>query len=71
MVVYGEKLKKNYQKLKINKTMELKLNEQELNYLTMVMEQNLEDVNETEEDTLYFEMLEDLYSKLIILTKTK
>ena len=71
MVVYGEKLKKNYQKLKINKTMELKLNEHELDYLTMVIEQNLEDVNGTEEDTLYFEMLEDLYSKLIVLTKTK
>ena len=51
--------------------MELKLNEQELNYLTMVIEQNLEDVNGTEEDTLYFEMLEDLYSKLIVLIKTK
>ena len=57
-------------KLKLNK-MKLELDEQELDYLTMVIEQNLEDVNETEEDTLHFEMLEDLYSKLIVLTKTK
>jgi hypothetical protein len=51
--------------------MKLELNEHELDYLTMVIEQNLEDVNGTEEDTLHFEMLEDLYSKLIVLTKTK
>lgn len=52
--------------------MKLELNEQELDYLTMVIEQNLEDVDEFEEDTLYFEMmLKDLYSKLIVLTKTK
>ena len=53
--------------------MELKLDEQELDYLTMVIEQNLEDVNGTEEGSqrLYVEMLEDLYSKLIVLTKTK
>ena len=51
--------------------MKLELNEHELDYLTMVIEQNLEDVNETEEDTqrLYFEMLEDLYSKLVVLKK--
>ena len=51
--------------------MKLELNEHELDYLTMVIEQNLEDVNETEEDTqrLYFEMLEDLYSKLVVLNK--
>tara|TARA_R100001594_G_scaffold14471_1_gene30738 strand:+ start:3317 stop:3481 length:165 start_codon:yes stop_codon:yes gene_type:complete len=54
--------------------MKLELDEHELDYLTMIIEQNLEDVNfswETEEDTLYVEMLEDLYSKLIVLTKTK
>ena len=51
--------------------MKLELNEHELDYLTMVIEQNLEDVNETEEDTqrLYFEMLEDLYSKIVVLNK--
>ena len=52
--------------------MKLELNEHELDYLTMVIEQNLEDVNiESEYDTLHFEMLEDLYSKLIVLTKNK
>jgi len=49
--------------------MNLKLNEQQLDYLKMVIEQNLEDVNETEEDTIYFETLKDLYLKLIVLTK--
>jgi len=49
--------------------MKLELNKQELDYLTMVIEQNLKDVNETfvGED----EMLKDLYSKLIVLTKIK
>jgi hypothetical protein len=53
--------------------MELKLNEEELDYLTMVIEQNLEDANGTEikYQMHYKEMLEDLYSKLIVLTKTK
>ena len=51
--------------------MKLELDELELDYLTMIIEQNLEDVNETQEDILYIEMLEDLHSKLIILTKTK
>jgi len=51
--------------------MKLELDEHELDYLTMIIEQNLEDVNETEEDTLYVEMVEDLYSKLIVLIKTK
>jgi len=49
--------------------MNLKLNKHELNYLTMVIEQNLEDTSETEEGTLYFETLKDLYLKLIVLTK--
>ena len=46
--------------------MKIELNKQELNYLTIIIEQNLEDVNETfvGED----EMLKDLYSKLIVLT---
>ena len=49
--------------------MKLELNEHELDYLTMIIEQNLEDepkaifYNET------FEMLEDLYSKLVVLKK--
>ena len=49
--------------------MELELNKHELDYLTMVIEQNLEDLNGTEEDEFFAEMLEDLYSKLIVLTK--
>ena len=49
--------------------MKLKLDELELDYLIHVIEQNLEDANETEKDTLYIEILEDLYKKLIILTK--
>ena len=48
---------------------ELKLDEHELDYLTMVVEQNLEDVNETDYDEVHHEMLEDLYSKLVILNK--
>lgn len=51
--------------------MELKLNEHELDYLTMVIEQNLEQLNGTELDEEHTDMLEDLYSKLIVLTKTK
>ena len=45
------------------------INKHELDYLTMVVEQNLEDVNETDYDEAHHEMLEDLYSKLIILNK--
>ena len=48
--------------------MELKLNEQELDYLIMIIEQNLEDCEDGYGE-LYKEMLEDLYNKLI--TKTK
>ena len=49
--------------------MELKLealyiNEKELDYLTMVIEQNLEQLNGTELDEGYAVMLEELYSKL-------
>ena len=51
--------------------MELKLNEHELNYITSVIEQNLEQLNGTELDDKYTEMLENLYSKLIVLTKNK
>ena len=48
--------------------MELKLNEQELDYLIMIIEQNMEDCEEGFGE-LYKEMLEDLYSKLVILNK--
>lgn len=57
--------------------MKVELNKYELDYLTMVIEQNLEDLNGTEEDEFFADnyftsiMLEDLYSKLIVLTKTK
>tara|TARA_R100000655_G_scaffold77283_1_gene116400 strand:+ start:478 stop:627 length:150 start_codon:yes stop_codon:yes gene_type:complete len=47
---------------------ELKLDEQELDYLTMVVEQNLDDEPE-EYGESHKQMLEDLYSKLIILNK--
>ena len=55
--------------------MKLKLDEHELNYLTMTIEQNMEDceIKVGNFGELYKErrMLEDLYSKLIVLTKTK
>ena len=53
--------------------MKLELNEHELDYLTMVIEQNMEEgVDEcNEKDEVHTEMLKDLYSKLIVLTKTK
>ena len=47
--------------------MKLELNEHELDYLRMVIEQNLEQLNGTELDEIHTEMLEDLYSKLIVL----
>tara|TARA_R100000458_G_scaffold46402_1_gene44868 strand:- start:2681 stop:2833 length:153 start_codon:yes stop_codon:yes gene_type:complete len=50
--------------------MEIKLDEQELDYLTMVIEQNLEDYEEGYGE-LYNETLKGLYNKLILLTKTK
>ena len=45
------------------------INKQELDYLAMVVEQNLEDAIDTESNEVHNEMLEDLYSKLIILNK--
>ena len=49
--------------------MKLKLNKQELKYLTIMVEQNLEKnnsfMNMNNED--YMNMLHDLYSKLIIM----
>jgi|TARA_R110000851_G_scaffold190072_2_gene340437 hypothetical protein len=49
--------------------MELKLNKQELKYLTIIVEENLEKnnsfMNMNNED--YMNMLHDLYSKLIIM----
>tara|TARA_B100000927_G_scaffold237855_1_gene198732 strand:+ start:2352 stop:2501 length:150 start_codon:yes stop_codon:yes gene_type:complete len=47
---------------------ELIIDEQELDYITMLIEQNLED-NPEEYGELHKQMLEDLYSKLIILNK--
>ena len=59
---------------KLNK-MKLKLDEHQLDYLTMIIEQNMEDceIKVGNFGELYKErrMLEDLYSKLIVLTKTK
>jgi len=49
--------------------MELKLNKQELEYLTIIIEENLEKnnsfMNMNNED--FMNMLHDLYSKLIIM----
>ena len=49
--------------------MELKLNKQELKYLTIIVEENLEKnnsfMNMNNED--FMNMLHDLYSKLIIM----
>ena len=49
--------------------MELKLNKQELKYLTIIVEENLEKnnsfMNMNNKD--YMNMLHDLYSKLIIM----
>ena len=50
--------------------MKLELNEHELDYLIMITEQNLEDCEDGYGE-LYKEMLNDLYSKLIVLTKIK
>ena len=59
---------------KLNK-MKLKLDEHQLDYLTMIIEQNMEDceIKVGNFGELYKErrMLEDLYSKLIVLTKIK
>ena len=50
--------------------MKLELNEHELDYLIMLLEQNMEDWEDDFGET-YKEMLEDLFSKLIVLTKIK
>tara|TARA_B100001175_G_scaffold55871_3_gene44939 strand:+ start:1102 stop:1263 length:162 start_codon:yes stop_codon:yes gene_type:complete len=44
----------------------IKLNQEELEYLIMIVEQNKEDYDD-EYGNSYKEMLNDLYSKLIIL----
>jgi len=44
----------------------IKLNQEELEYLIMIVEQNKEDYDD-EYGIFYKEMLNDLYSKLIIL----
>ena len=57
---------------KLNK-MKLKLDEHQLDYLTMIIEQNMEDceIKVGNFGELYKErrMLEDLYSKLVVLKK--
>ena len=50
--------------------MELQLNDEQLDYLIMIIEQNLE-VDEEFDDVLHMSMLHNLYSKLIILTNEK
>ena len=56
-------------RVKVVKDIELKLNKQELKYLTIIIEENLEKnnsfMNMNNED--YMNMLHDLYSKLIIM----
>jgi hypothetical protein len=49
--------------------MELKLTARELDYLTQIIEDNLERANETDYDEKHQDMIEDLYSKLIVLNK--
>ena len=49
--------------------MELKISEQQLHYLIMIIEQNLEDLHF--EDENYLDMLHNLYSKLVILTSNQ
>ena len=56
-------------RVKVVKDIELKLNKQELKYLTIIIEENLEKnnsfMNMNNEDSM--NMLHDLYSKLIIM----
>jgi len=56
-------------RVKVVKDIELKLNKQELKYLTIIIEENLEKnnsfMNMNNED--FMNMLHDLYSKLIIM----
>ena len=49
---------------------ELKIDRSQLDYLIMIIEQNLE-VDEEFNDPLHMSMLHELYSKLIILTNEK
>jgi hypothetical protein len=49
---------------------ELKIDRSQLDYLIMIIEQNLE-VDEENNDPLHIRMLHNLYSQLIILTNEK
>ena len=60
------------------KTNKPELNDKELNYLLMILEQNMDEgrlftslIPYAWSDIEKTEMVEDLYSKLIVLTKTK
>jgi len=59
----------NIIQLKLN-NMKLELNEQELDYLTRIVEEHCGEFFEDDTEE-YKEMVRDLYSKLIVLTKTK
>ena len=50
---------------------ELKLDEQELDYLTLIVEDNLDKNNEfmDMDSETFMDMLHNLYSKLVILNK--
>ena len=50
---------------------EVKLTEQELDYIKLRLEQDLDGVNETDYDEEYQKMIEDLYSKLVCLNFNK
>ena len=49
--------------------MELKLTQQELNYLTILIEQKLDNVNETDYDEAHQEMMKIIIIKLIMSSK--
>ena len=50
---------------------EVKLTEQELDYIKLRLEEVLDGVNETDYDEDYQKMVEDLYSKLVCLNFNK
>ena len=56
-------------RVKVVKDIELKLNKQELKYLTIIIEENLEKNNSfmNMNNEEFMNMLHDLYSKLIIM----
>ena len=50
---------------------EVKLTEQELDYIKLRLEQDLDDIDEVSNDELFIEMIKDLYSKLVCLNFNK